>query len=91
LSRSSLKCVVSGRVQGVFYRASTAERAQALGLAGWVRNQPDGTVELVVSGNPDSVESLIAWLWQGPPDAEVSAVAIEQYDQPVEPGFRIAR
>jgi acylphosphatase len=89
--RTTLKCTVSGRVQGVYYRASTAERAAELCVDGWVRNRADGNVELVVSGDADKVEALIAWLWHGPPAAEVVAVALEEHEQAVEPGFRIAR
>lgn len=65
---------VSGRVQGVFFRASTCERAQSLGLTGWVRNCDDGDVELVACGASAELESLEGWLWQGPPSARVSAV-----------------
>ena len=86
-----VRCTVEGRVQGVFYRASAAERAQALGLDGWVRNREDGCVELVVAGEADAVETLTAWLWQGPPAARVTAVTVEEFGGEVGPGFRIAR
>ncbi|KTF31831.1 acylphosphatase [Xanthomonas vesicatoria] len=66
--------VVSGTVQSVWYRASTRERALALGLYGHARNQPDGSVEVVAAGNPDALDALEAWLWQGPPAAQVTAV-----------------
>lgn len=66
--------LVSGRVQGVFYRASTEERARALGLSGWVRNLPDGNVELVACGETAKLEALEAWLWKGPPSARVESV-----------------
>lgn len=82
---------MSGRVQGVFYRAATADRATELGLNGWVRNRDDGRVELVVSGDPGAVEELMVWLWAGPPAAEVSEVALEEYDQAVAPGFSVVR
>lgn len=67
-------CIVSGRVQGVFYRASTQERARLLGVNGWVRNCPDGRVELTACGSEPSLEQLQGWLWQGPPHAQVSEV-----------------
>jgi len=75
--------VVSGRVQGVFYRASTRERAQHLGLTGWVRNCADGSVELVACGDEAVLSELESWLWQGPQYARVTAVEIESHgDQP---------
>ena len=65
---------VAGRVQGVFYRASACERAHDLGLAGWVRNLPDGRVELVAEGPREALESLLAWCRKGPPLARVDSV-----------------
>lgn len=69
-----LRCMVSGRVQGVWYRASTQERASALGVTGYAKNLPDGRVEVLACGDREAVEALREWLWQGPPAAEVSAV-----------------
>lgn len=66
--------LVSGRVQGVFFRASTRKRAQALGLRGHAINLPDGRVEVLAAGDADAVETLAGWLWQGPPDAKVEAI-----------------
>ncbi|HEX2583542.1 MAG TPA: acylphosphatase [Steroidobacteraceae bacterium] len=66
--------VVTGRVQGVYYRASTREKALQLRLLGYAKNLSDGSVEVVASGNAADVESLEQWLWQGPPTATVSAV-----------------
>jgi acylphosphatase len=63
--------IVNGRVQGVFYRQSAQDRAASLGLSGWVRNLPDGTVELQASGSKDKVEQLIEWCKSGPPRAVV--------------------
>lgn len=67
---------VSGRVQGVFFRASTLEQAQRLGLTGWVKNLPDGSVEIVAEGSKPSLQSLIDWAHQGPPDAQVDSVQV---------------
>ena len=68
------RCYVSGRVQGVFYRASTRERAQQLGCRGYARNLVDGRVEVLAVGEPAAVDSLIEWLWRGPPAAHVQNV-----------------
>lgn len=74
------RCYVAGRVQGVFYRASTRSRAQALGVTGHARNLPDGRVEVLACGDPEAVDALCRWLWDGPPAAEVTAVEIEHVD-----------
>lgn len=74
------RCLVSGKVQGVFYRASTAERARALGITGYARNLPDGRVEVLACGDEAKVKELIEWLWQGPPAAKVSAVDVQDRD-----------
>jgi acylphosphatase len=64
---------VRGRVQGVYYRASTQEVAARLGLCGWVRNCPDGSVELIAEGPPDRLEQLLEWCRRGPSAARVDA------------------
>ncbi|MCL1498238.1 acylphosphatase [Xanthomonas nasturtii] len=66
--------LVSGVVQGVWYRASTRERAVALGLVGHARNQADGSVEVVAAGSEAALDALQAWLQQGPPAAIVASV-----------------
>ena len=68
---------VSGRVQGVFFRASTRDRARSLGLAGEVSNLPDGRVAVTATGSQASLDSLQQWLWEGPPQAAVSDVQRE--------------
>jgi acylphosphatase len=68
---------VAGRVQGVFYRASTRARAEALGVTGHARNLPDGRVEVLACGTPQAVQALCEWLCQGPPAADVVSVEIE--------------
>jgi acylphosphatase len=80
---------VSGRVQGVYYRAATCERATELGLRGWVRNLPDRRVEVVAAGDIDAVGSLTAWLWQGPPSASVVTVGVEEWTGVVPEDFSI--
>ena len=84
-----VRCLVSGRVQGVFFRVSTREQAQLLGLSGHVRNLADGRVEVVASGGQAAVEALQAWLWQGPPHAQVDAVSCETGETSATDGFRI--
>lgn len=73
---------VSGIVQGVFYRASTAEVARSAGLNGWVRNLPDGRVEAVLEGPRDAVEHVLEWMRSGPPRAVVEDV--DAVEEPVE-------
>jgi acylphosphatase len=71
------RCLVSGRVQGVFYRASAAERARAAGITGHAVNLPDGRVEVLACGADAAVTEFIAWLWIGPVAAKVLDVAVE--------------
>ena len=82
-------CIVSGRVQGVFYRAATQEKASELDLTGWVRNMPDGQVEVVACGDNREVQKLLDWLWQGPAHAEVSNVDITDIENESIDGFTV--
>lgn len=68
---------ISGRVQGVFYRASTKNMAEQLGLKGWVRNTSDGLVEAVFEGEETAVKDMISWCHNGPRSAEVSDVTVD--------------
>ncbi len=72
--------LVAGRVQGVFYRASTQEYAGRLQLQGWVRNLADGRVEVLALGEVTALDQLAEWLWQGPPLAQVDSVDITPQD-----------
>jgi acylphosphatase len=82
LNVAARRVVVHGRVQGVFFRDSTRRRAQAAGVTGWVRNNPDGTVEAWLEGAPEAVDDLTAWIRDGGPSrAEVRRVEAE----PAEP------
>ena len=67
---------VRGRVQGVFFRASTQREAKHLGLTGWVKNRPDGGVEIVAEGEEDGLKELIAWAQRGPTAARVERVEV---------------
>ena len=69
---------VHGRVQGVWFRGSTERRARALGLAGWVRNQPDGSVEAVFEGSPSAVDAALVFCREGPPGARVERVDVSE-------------
>ena len=71
-----MNLVVMGKVQGVFFRASTLEQAQGLNLTGWVQNLSDGTVEVVAEGPKYALERLIEWCHTGPPAAEVEHVSV---------------
>ena len=71
---------VSGRVQGVFYRATCVRKAESLGLIGFARNLPDGRVEVLACGEDPAVEAFVAWLWEGSPASRVTDVATEHAD-----------
>ena len=81
----ALTGVVSGRVQGVGFRATARSRARSLGVGGWVRNNPDGTVEAELEGPGDRVESLVDWFGRGPHGADVEDVRLE-WREPVGEG-----
>ncbi len=83
------RVIVRGRVQGVFFRAETRDRALSLGVSGWVSNAPDGTVEAVFEGPRERVESMVEWCRRGPSGAAVSTVEVEWGETRAEAGFRI--
>jgi acylphosphatase len=87
----AIRCLVGGRVQGVYYRGATAEQAERLKLDGWVKNLADGRVEVVVAGERAAVAALARWLWQGPPAARVDAVQVEEWASSVPRGFSVAK
>jgi acylphosphatase len=72
------RVVVTGRVQGVFFRDSCSERAESVGVAGWVRNRPDGAVEACFEGDDDAVAGLVEWCRSGPRAADVDDVAVAE-------------
>jgi len=77
---------VFGKVQGVFFRASTREKATELGINGWVKNESDGSVLIEAEGSDDKLQSLISWCRQGPPQAQVEKVEyadseLQNYEQ----------
>jgi len=79
VAKARVHLEIRGRVQGVFFRAETADQAVALGLKGWVRNRRDGSVEVVAEGEKDRIEQLLAWCRQGPTLARVSEIAVEWF------------
>jgi len=80
---------VSGTVQGVFFRAATAEEAHRLGVTGWVRNLPDGRVEAVFEGEESAVDAAVAWCHHGPERAAVTSVVVERESAEGVAGFSI--
>jgi acylphosphatase len=82
---------VSGRVQGVYYRANTRDTARELGVDGWVKNLADGRVEAVFEGPEEAVEKMVEWCHTGSPAANVEDVKVEYGDPEGEDGFQIRR
>ncbi|HYX89031.1 MAG TPA: acylphosphatase [Gaiellaceae bacterium] len=89
MSLARRRVQVRGRVQGVFFRAETRARAQSLGVAGWVRNTPDGSVEAVFEGDPDRVDSMVEWCRRGPAGAVVDEVEVVGEEPAGESGFGV--
>ena len=85
------RVVIRGRVQGVFFRGTTEEVARRAGVAGWVRNRPDGCVEAAFEGDAAAVEKLVAFCRRGPSWADVTRVDVEEEEPTGELGFRIRR
>jgi acylphosphatase len=83
------RVVVSGRVQGVFFRDSTRRRAEAAGLTGWVANRADGAVEAVFEGEPDAVDEMVEFCRRGPSRAEVASVEVEEEPPEGLTGFEV--
>ncbi len=81
--------MVSGRVQGVFFRDSTRRRAEAAGLTGWVANRADGAVEAVFEGEPDAVDEMVEFCRRGPSRAEVASVEVEEEPPEGLTGFEV--
>ncbi len=75
--RTRAHLIISGRVQGVFYRSTTAQEARLQGVTGWIRNLPDGRVEAVFEGESEAVEFLTAFCWRGSKGSKVTDIRIE--------------
>jgi len=80
---------IRGRVQGVFFRAEARARAESLGVAGWIRNADDGSVEAVFEGGDEQVESLLRWCRRGPAGASVEEVEAVREEPAGETGFQV--
>jgi acylphosphatase len=92
VERARVHLLVSGRVQGVAFRAATAQEAHRFGLRGWVRNLPDGRVEAEAEGERADVEALVAWCRRGPPAARVEDLSVRWVAPEGGPGaFQIRR
>lgn len=86
---SRVRVLVEGRVQGVWFRESTREQAERLGVRGWVRNLPDGRVEAVFEGEPGAVDAMVDWTRRGPGRADVTAISVEPETPRGERSFRV--
>ena len=89
MSDARARVLIHGRVQGVFFRAETRDRARSLGLDGWVRNTGDGSVEAVFEGDRDRIESMLVWCRRGPSLAQVDTVDVDWETPAGERGFAV--
>lgn len=87
----TVRLVIKGKVQGVFYRASAKETADLLGITGWIKNLPDKNVEITATAHSDALQRFIDWCKQGPPRAVVEEVMVEELSIEKFTGFRIMR
>jgi acylphosphatase len=87
----TVSILITGKVQGVFYRKSARDQALAIGLRGSVRNLPDGSVQAIATGEPAQLDSFIAWCKQGPPRAAVNNVTVSELEFQSFENFEIVR
>ena len=87
----TVRLIIKGKVQGVFYRASAKDVADMTGVKGWVKNLPDNNVQIIATATEETLQKFINWCKQGPPKARVEDVIVEQLDLEVFNGFRIIR
>lgn len=87
----TIHLLIKGKVQGVFYRASAKEMAEALHLLGWVKNTPEGDVEVTASGSDDSLQRFTEWCKKGPARAVVASVSVSKLEEKPFDDFRIVK
>jgi len=87
----TVRLVIKGKVQGVFYRATAKDIADQLGIKGWIKNLPDRNVEIRATATEDTLQKFIDWCKQGPPKASVDEVIVEELSAGEFNGFRIIR
>ena len=87
----TVRLIIKGRVQGVFYRATAKDVADLIGVKGWIKNLPDDNVEIMATAAEDVLQKFIAWCKQGPPKARVDEVVIEEINPEEFKGFKIVR
>ena len=87
----TVRLIIKGKVQGVFYRATAKDVADLIGVKGWVKNLPDNNVEITATAAEETLQRFINWCKQGPPKAKVVDVIVEQLDLEEFNGFRIIR
>lgn len=87
----TVRLIIKGKVQGVFYRATAKDVADLIGVKGWVKNLPDDNVEIMATAADDVLQKFIAWCKQGPPRAKVDEVIVEELNSEEFKGFRIMR
>jgi len=87
----TIRLIIKGKVQGVFFRTTAKDVADRLGIKGWVRNLPDRNVEIIATASDELLTQLIEWCKQGPPRAIVDEVIIEVTEAELVKGFRIIR
>ncbi|PWT75434.1 MAG: acylphosphatase [Bacteroidetes bacterium] len=89
LRQRTVHLTISGKVQGVFFRASAKEKADALGINGWVKNTREGNVEILAGGNEDKMKQFIQWCHQGPRGAFVQKVTVKEVEEWDSDGFSV--
>lgn len=88
---STVHLIIKGKVQGVFYRATAKDVAEELGITGWVKNTPEGNVEIVASGNEEQINDFVGWCKKGPEKAVVTDVRITNREEEKFKSFNIVR